>query len=374
MFENVKTPCYIIDCHKLRQNCEILLEVKKQTGCKILLAQKSYSCYATYPIISQYLDGTTASGLYEAKLGAEFFGKETHIFAPAYTDEDFSEIIEICDHISFNSLTQLEKHRKKVPENAKISLRVNPLYSEVETEIYNPCAKFSRFGVLPKDISKVNLENIQGLHFHTMCEQRADTLARTLPYIENYFGEILKKMEFLNIGGGQHITKEGFDISKFCDIINYLQNKYNLTVYMEPGEAIALNAGYFVASVLDIVENERDIAILDFSAACHNPDILEMPYRPECMNINNEKCGKIGEKKYSYRFGGNTCLSGDVIGDYSFDTPLKVGDKIIFLDMAIYSMVKNNTFNGIKLPDILLYDNNITIHKQFGYEDFKVRL
>jgi carboxynorspermidine decarboxylase len=372
----LKTPCYIINTHKIIQNCEILESVKKDTGCKILLAQKAYSCYQTYPLIANYLDGTTASGINEAKLGFENFGKETHIFAPAYSDDDFEIISKICDHISFNSLSQWEKYRKKITTQ-KVSLRVNPLYSEIETEIYNPCAKFSRLGITPDKLENYDLSGISGLHFHTLCEQGADTLERTIPYIEKYFGEFLKKVEFLNMGGGHHITKENYDLEKLISIIKYIQNKYNITVYLEPGEAVVLNAGYLVASVVDIVENGINTAILDASAACHAPDVLEMPYRPSVRNS-----GGANEMKFTYRLAGNTCLAGDIFGDYSFASPLKIDDKVIFEDMGLYTFVKNNTFNGINLPDIVLAEHSdfenihdiFEVIKTFGYEDFKSRL
>lgn len=369
------TPCYLVSESELKKNMEILAEVKKRTGCKILLAQKAFSMYSVYPLMSKYLDGSTASGIYEAKLGYEEFGGETHVFSPAYKAEDMAELVQISDHIVFNSFEQLEKHRSTVRKSGrKIScgIRCNPLYSEIKTDIYNPCFTGSRLGVTPEIFAQHELDPIiEGLHFHTMCEQGADVLARTIPHIEKHFGEYLGRMKWINLGGGHHITKEGYDIDLLCETVNYLKDKYGVQVYLEPGEACALNAGWLVTEVLETGKNGIDLAIVDTSAACHMPDVLEMPYRPEMIGS-----GKSWEKKYTYRLGGPTCLAGDIIGDYSFDEPLKCGDRLIFCDMAIYSMCKNNTFNGMPLPSIYLEkeDGTTELVKSFGYDDFKCRV
>lgn len=372
-FNSIPTPCYVIDESKLINNLEILKSVMDRTGAKILLAQKAFSMYAMYPLIGKYLSGTTASSLFEARLGHEEMpGRETHIYAPAYSEKDFEEIIKICSHVVFNSFSQWKKYKDKVKNtNVECGIRINPEYSEIETDIYNPCFKGSRMGVTLKNFEEDELDGISGLHFHTMCEQNSDVLHRTLPEIEKRFGKYLKQMKWLNFGGGHHITREDYDIDLLCQSIEYMRDKYDLEIYLEPGEAVALNAGYLVSQVMDVVNNGIDIAILDTSAACHMPDVLEMPYRPPVLGS-----GKPDEKPYTYRFGGPTCLAGDIIGDYSFDEPLKAGDRIVFGDMAIYTTVKNNTFNGINLPHIAVKrrDGSIQIHKSFGYEDFKSRL
>ena len=375
-----ETPCYVIDEKRLKNNLEILADVRKRAGCKILLAQKAYSAFATYPLIAQYLDGCTASGIYEARLGyeemAKPFGRENHIFSPAYPEKDFDEIVEICDHIVFNSPEQWAKYRDKVrssPKYIQAGIRINPQYSEIETDIYNPCFTGSRLGTtLSRFREELSLaEGIDGLHFHTMCEQGADVLARTLPVVEEKFGFMFDKIKWLNFGGGHHITRADYDVELLIETIKNFRDKYGLEVYLEPGEAVALNAGYLVTTVLDTFENGCEIAITDASAACHMPDVLEMPYRPEIIGA-----GKPGEKSYTYRLGGNTCLAGDIIGDYSFDNRLGSGDRLVFCDMAIYSMCKNNTFNGIPLPSIYILRENgeLSLVKKFHYEDFKARL
>ena len=371
---SVKTPCYVISEQALAKNLDILGSVMEHTGCKILLAQKAFSNFVTYPQLSKVLCGTTASGLYEAKLGREAFEGEVHVYSPAYTDEDMAELVKIADHIVFNSFSQWKKHRdtvKNCGRDVSCGIRCNPEYSEIETEIYNPCAPNSRLGTTLDNFEQSELDGIDGLHFHTMCEQGADVLERTIPHIEEKFGKYLGRMKWLNLGGGHHITKDGYDIVKLEKCVNYLQDKYGVQVYLEPGEAVALNAGWLVTSVLDTLKNGMDLAIVDTSAACHMPDVLEMPYRP--MIIGS---GEAGEKAYTYRLGGPTCLAGDVIGDYSFDAPLKEGDRLVFTDMAIYTTVKNNTFNGMPLPFIYLekLDGSIELVREFGYEDFKQRL
>lgn len=371
------TPCYVIQEEQLRQNLEILKGVMDRTGCKILLAQKAFSMYEVYPLIAQYLSGTTASGLYEARLGAEEmgipFGKETHIFSPAYKEEEFDEILTYCDHIVFNSFEQLERFGKRAAEAGKsVGLRINPQYSTQEGhEIYDPCATGSRLGVTIEKFRPELLEYVDGLHFHALCEQDAQPLHDTLKEVERQFGEWLPKMKWLNFGGGHHITREGYDIALLERCICDMKEKYDLEIFLEPGEAVALNAGVLLTKVEEIVENSIQIAILDTSAACHMPDVLEMPYRPPLQDGYEAE-----EKAYTYRLAGPTCLAGDVIGDYSFAEPLKRGDILTFEDMAIYTMVKNNTFNGMRLPAIVLEDKDgeCRVVRQFGYEDFKMRL
>lgn len=369
------TPCYVTDERLLVKNLEILKSVQDRTGCKILLAQKAFSMYSTYPLISKYLAGTTASGLFEAKLGKEEMPDgETHVYAPAYSEKDFSEIVTVADHIVFNSFAQYEKYYPTVQKSGRaieVGIRINPEYSEIETDIYNPCFKNSRLGTIFAEFPETLPEGISGLHFHTMCEQGADVLERTIAVVEEKFGKYLYNLKWLNFGGGHHITRDDYDVEKLVQIVDRVQKKYDIQVYLEPGEAVALNAGYLVTEVLDTLKNGMNLAILDTSAACHMPDVLEMPYRPNIIGA-----GIPDEKPYTYRFGGPTCLAGDIIGDYSFDKPLKAGDRLVFCDMAIYSMVKNNTFNGMPLPAIVLHtlDGENKIIKQFGYEDFKCRL
>ena len=374
--QKVETPCYVIDEKKLRENLELLGYVREKAGCKILLAQKAFSAYATYPLISQYLDGCTASGIFEARLGFEEFGKENHIFSPAYPEKDFDEIVKICDHILFNSPKQWAKFREKVRASSRYiqaGIRVNPEYSEIETDIYNPCFTGSRLGVtlaqFKEDLALA--DGIDGLHFHTMCEQNSDVLARTVPVFEEKFGFMFDRIKWVNFGGGHHITRKDYDVELLIDPVKKFREKYGLDVYLEPGEAVALNAGYLVTTVLETGKNGINVAITDASAACHMPDVLEMPYRPNIIGAD------LPEKKpFTYRLGGNTCLAGDIIGDYSFDEPLCEGKRLVFEDMAIYSMCKNNTFNGIPLPSIYLLRENgeVELLKKFGYDDFKSRL
>lgn len=366
------TPCYVVDEALLERNLKILRGVMDRTGCRILLAQKAFSMYALYPLIGRYLSGTTASGLYEARLGREEMGKENHIFSPAYREDEFDEIVKLCDHIVFNSFSQLEKFKAKVLSAGKsIGLRINPECSTQEGhEIYDPCTPGSRLGVTLKNFKPELLDGVEGLHFHTLCEQNTDALVKTLGAVEEKFGKWLYSMKWLNFGGGHHITKPGYDIEALEKCIDRIQNKYDVQVYLEPGEAVALNAGFLVTTVLETMRNGIDIAILDTSAACHMPDVLEMPYTPPLSGA-----GKPGEKPFTYRLGGPTCLAGDIIGDYSFDRRLKPGDKLIFEDMAIYTMVKNNTFNGMPLPAIASgRDGDYRILRRFSYYDFKSRL
>ncbi|HFI0144657.1 TPA: carboxynorspermidine decarboxylase [Streptococcus suis] len=371
--EQVPTPAYVIDEAKLVNNLEILKSVQERTGCKVLLAQKAFSMYATYPLISQYLAGTTASGLYEAKLGREEFGGEVHVFAPAFKDADLEEILEIADHIVFNSERQLRKHVDKCrAAGVSVGLRINPECStQGDHALYDPCATGSRFGVRIDQFSEDLLDLVDGLHFHTLCEQNSDDLKTTLEAVEAKFGPYLHRIKWLNMGGGHHVTREDYNLELLITSIQHMQENYGLEVYIEPGEAIALNAGYLVTEVLDIVENGIETLVLDASATCHMPDVLEMPYRPPLRHGF-----EAGEKEFTYRLSSNTCLTGDIIGDYSFEKPVEIGDKLYFEDMAIYSFVKNNTFNGIGLPSLVLMDQtgDCRIIKEFGYEDFKGRL
>lgn len=371
--KNFETPCYVIDEKKLINNLEILKGVQDRTGAKILLAQKAFSCYHLYPLIGKYLSGTACSGLFEAKLGFEEMNKENHVFSAAYRENEIDEIISYCGHIIFNSFSQLDRYREKVLKaGKKIGLRINPELSTQEGhEIYDPCSPKSRLGIKNKYFDRDDLYGVTGLHFHTLCEQNSDDLEKTLNAVEEKFGDVLENMQWINFGGGHHITREDYDISRLEKCIRHMQDKYNLNVYLEPGEAVALNAGYLITEVLDVVESDTDILILDTSAACHMPDVLEMPYRPPLKDSGNPN-----EKKYNYRLGSQTCLSGDFIGEYSFDHQVNIGDRLVFEDMAIYSMVKNNTFNGMPLPAIYLLrcDGSVETLKKFGYQNFKTRL
>lgn len=375
----LSTPCYVLDEGALRRNGEILKSVQERTSCKILLAQKAFSNFSLYPFLSKYLAGTEASGLYEARLGKTYMPQgECHVFCGAYKEAEMEEILHYADHIVFNSVSQLKKYGNRAKQAGKsVGLRINPECSTQEGhEIYDPCAPGGRLGVTRKIWEEQMTEELvallDGLHFHTLCEQNADALEITLRAVEERFGKVLKRMKWLNMGGGHHITRKDYDVGLLVKCIQKVQSTYDVEVYLEPGEAVALNAGYLVSEVLDVTRNGTVVnAILDMSAACHTPDVIEMPYRPPVMNS-----GEAGEKEVTYRFGGPTCLSGDVIGDYSFDRELKEGNKILFGDMAIYTTCKNNTFNGMKLPDIYLLkeDGSTECLARFGYEDFECRL
>ena len=374
-WQEIPTPCYVVDEKKLKQNLKILQNLEQETGCHVLLAQKAFSMFSLYPLIGQYISGTTASGIFEARLGKEEMGKENHVFAPAYKEKDMEELVQICDHVIFNSFAQYEKYQHYFLQQectASAGIRVNPECSTQEGhEIYDPCGYASRLGVTEEQFREDLLEGVEGLHFHTLCEQNADDLVTTFQAFEKKFGKYLHRMKWLNMGGGHHITRENYQIETLKKLIRYIRETYPVEVYLEPGEAIALNAGYLVTEVMDIVHNDMDILILDASAACHMPDVLEMPYRPPLKDS-----GEAGEKAYTYRLSSCTCLAGDVIGDYSFDREIQIGDKLYFMDMAIYSMVKNNTFNGMPLPDIAVMheDGECEVIRHFGYEDFKSRL
>lgn len=375
------TPCYLLDEAQLRRNGEMLLGVQQRTGCRILLAQKAFSNFNCYPLLAPYLAGTEASGSYESRLGKEELPeKENHVFCAAYREDEFEELLRYADHIVFNSPRQLEKFGPRAKAAGKsIGLRINPERSTQEGhEIYDPCAPGSRLGTTRAQWDAAVEQNpalpglLDGLHFHTLCEQDSDALAQTLPAVEEKFGDLLPKMKWLNFGGGHHITRPDYDLKTLEVCVTSMQEKYGVQVYLEPGEAWALNAGYLVTTVLDTLKNGKtNLAILDMSAACHTPDVIEMPYRPPLLNA-----GEADEKTVTYRLGGPTCLAGDVVGDYSFGAPLSEGDRLIFGDMAIYSTCKNNTFNGMPLPDIwALTETGETVRlAHFGYQDFKYRL
>ena len=400
-FNEIETPSYVIDENKLIENLEILKNVQDRTGCHILLAQKAFSNFCEYGLIGKYISGTTASGLFEARLGKEEMGKENHVFAPAFKQEDMDELVQICDHIVFNSVNQLKKFKKQcIDAGVSIGLRVNPECStQVEHAIYDPCSPGSRLGVTISNLEDALkaepglLYGVSGLHFHTLCEQNSDDLEKTLDALEASFGKYMGQMSWINFGGGHHITREDYDIDKLISCIERIRDRYNVMVYLEPGEAVALNAGYLVTEVMDIVDNGIKTLILDASAACHMPDVLEMPYTPpldgaviaseeevkEAMGMNevseSTDTGCKDSHRFLYRLSSYTCLAGDIIGDYTFDHEINIGDRLVFKDMAIYSMVKNNTFNGIPLPSIYkLSGTECSLVKRFGYSDFKERL
>jgi len=371
---DLPTPCYVVSEAKIEENCRILRSVMERTGCKILLAQKAFSLYALYPLIGRYLAGAAASGLYEARLAREHFPGESHVFSAAFRPDDFPEIFNYSDKIIFNSITQLKHYAPAAREaGVSVGLRINPEHSTQEgSGIYDPCAPGSRLGVTLDQFDPSCLPLLDGLHFHTLCEQDAAPLIETVAAFVEKFGVFLPDLKWINFGGGHHITREGYDVAALEACIMQMQEAFGVEVYLEPGEAIALNAGWLEATVLDIVHNNGiDIAILDASAACHMPDVLEMPYRPPLLNS-----GLPHERAYTYRLAGMTCLAGDVIGDFSFDHPLRIGDRLTFGDMAIYTMVKNNTFNGMPLPGIVIEDadGQCRMVKAFGYMDFKMRL
>ena len=366
----VPTPSYLVYEELLEKNLRILAELAEDTGAKVLLAQKCFSMYHYYPLIGRYLSGTTASGIYEARLSQEEMGKENHVFKPAYEEDEIPRLAAICDHIVFNSFAQWERFGAAArAAGASCGIRINPERSTQEHAIYDPCAPNSRLGVKIADFRADLLDGIDGLHFHTLCEQGADALAATLEAVEEKFGKYLHGMKWLNFGGGHHITREGYDVSLLKRLIRHVQDTYDVAVYLEPGEAVALNAGFLVAEVLD-VQTDGNV-ILNTSAACHMPDVIEMPYRPPVIGA-----GEAGEKVHTYTLAGPTCLAGDTIGTYSFDVPLNVGDRVVFGDMAIYTMVKNNTFNGMPLPNIIAVAPNgdWEVVREFGYDAFKMRL
>ena len=371
--EEIRTPYFVVDEGRLRANLEVLRQVQEAAGCKILLAQKAFSMFSCYPLIAQFLAGTTASGLYEARLGKEHFPGEVHVYSPAYRPEEFEELLTYADHLVFNSPAQVARYAPRAREAGKgTGLRINPQCSTQEGHaIYDPCAPGSRLGTTLEQFQPDQLPLLDGLHFHTLCEQDADDLETTVEAFEKQFGRWLPGLKWLNLGGGHHITRPGYQIDCLVGLVRRLREYYGVEVYLEPGEAVVLNAGFLVTRVLEVVHNQMDIAILDASAACHMPDVLEMPYRPPLTGA-----GQPGEKAYTYRLAGPTCLAGDVIGDYSFDRPLQEGTSLTFEDMALYTMVKTNTFNGMALPALVWRDlqGEERVVRQFGYEDFKGRL
>ena|SRR3989338_4598941 len=379
-YSKIQTPAYVIHEGVLEENLKILKNVKDKSGCTVLLALKGYAVWKTFPLIKKYLDGVCASSVNEARLGREKFGKEVHTFAPAYTSQDIKEHLQYSDHIIFNSFNlwkkyrgTILKHNKKNNKRIECGIRINPESSGADNDLYNPCAKGSRMGVTISEFRKneKELAGISGLHFHALCEQNSDVLEDALANVEKKFGKYLSRMKWVNFGGGHHITRKDYDVGKLIRLINSFKEKYNVEVILEPGEAVALNAGVLVSSVLDIIENDGKIAIMDTTAEDHMPDVLAMPYRPSIIGAE-----KPGKKKYTYNLGGLTCLSGDFIGKYSFDKELKPGDKFVFQNMAIYTMVKNTLFNGVRLPSIVIMDkNNKIVHvKKFGYGGYKERL
>jgi len=372
----VQTPGFVVFEEALTHNLAILQRVMDESGARILLALKGFAMYHCFPLLSKTLKGTCASGPHEATLGREFFPGEVHAFAAAFSETDIREIAPLCDHLIFNSLSQWRRFGTlagQLNDKLDFGLRCNPEHPETEVEIYDPCGAGSRLGIVSDEFDPSALDGISGLHFHTLCQKNSDSLERTLAVFEEKFGQYLPRLRWINFGGGHHITRPDYDVERLIRIIRDFRSRHpQLTVYLEPGEAVALNAGILVASVLDITRNhEVHNAILDTSATCHMPDVLEMPYRPEIIGA-----GLAGEKEHTYRLGGLSCLAGDVIGDYSFNQPLALGDRLNFLDMAIYSMVKTNTFNGVKLPAIYygLKDGSLELVKAFGYDDFKDRL
>jgi len=378
--KKVPSPCFVVDESLLQKNLAILDSIQNRTGAKILLALKGFAMWSLFPMISKFkgsgvLHGACASSPDEARLAFEEFGGQVHVFAAAYSEADMQLILKYADHIIFNSFAQWQKY-KPVIENysrtIKCGIRVNPEYSEAKVAMYDPCHTSSRLGVRLPQFQGQDLSGISGLHFHTLCEQGSDALQRTLVHFEDKFGKYLQQMQWLNMGGGHHITRADYDIDLLCHCIKHMADKYNVEIYLEPGEAVVLNTGYLVTTVLDIIDADMPIAIMDTSAAAHMPDVLEMPYRPEIQGASH-----AGDKAHTYRLAGKSCLAGDVIGSYSFDEPLYIGKRCIFLDMAHYSMVKTTTFNGLRLPAIASYNKNddiLKIYRSFDYADFKTRL
>jgi len=368
------SPCWLLEEEKLLKNLTLISDIKKQSGAKVLLALKGYALWKSFPLIKPYLDGCCASGLHEAKLADETFSKEVHTYSPAFKEEEIDEIAKISHHLVFNSPAQFHRfasQAKKINPKLSLGLRVNPEYSESPKEIYNPCGLYSRLGTTVQNMDDSILDDCDGLHFHALCEQGSDALENVLKNFEEKFGPYIPKMKWINFGGGHHITREGYDTQKLIELIRDFKKRYEVEVYLEPGEAIGWETGTLVTTVLDIVHNGMDIAILDSSAEAHMPDTIIMPYRADVRNS-----GEAGEKAHTYRLAGNTCLAGDIMGDYSFDTPLSIGDKVVFEDQMHYTMVKATTFNGVKLPSIAIQkaDGTVEVVRDFGYEDFKHRL
>lgn len=379
--ERVRTPAFVVDEGLLGQNLAILADIKEQTGCKVLLALKCFAMFSVFPMLRTVLDGICASSPHEARLGREEFCREVHTFAAAYSETDILDLALTSNHLVFNSFNQLERFGELARTTAlshgnklQFGLRINPEHSEGAVPIYDPCAPGSRLGIRRDQFEEKQsqLGEINGLHWHNLCEQDADCLQRTIDAVEKSFGSYLPQMKYINFGGGHHITRPDYNRKLLVELINRFQENWGTSVYLEPGEAVALNCGYLVTTVLDIVSSDMEIAIIDSSVPAHMPDVLEMPYRPHII-----ASGEVGEKEHNYRIGGLSCLAGDIAGEYSFDKPLQTGDKLVFTDMAIYTMVKTNSFNGIQLPTILLYrpeDDEMINIREFGYSDFKTRL
>ncbi len=375
----INTPAYVCQEELLENNLKLLEDVQKRSGAKIILALKGFAMWSTFDVVSKYLRGCTASGLYEARLAREEFCKfnpeaEVHTYSPAFKEEEIEEIAKISDHIVFNSPNQLNKFIlkvKEINEKVHVSLRINPEVSSSPVDIYNPCGLYSRLGTTLANIDENTLAQVDGLNFHALCEQNVDALEEVLKTFEENFSKYFKNLQYINFGGGHHITRKGYDVEKLIAIIKEFREKYNVDVYLEPGEAVGWETGFLISTVLDVFKNGMNVAILDTSAEAHMPDTLSMPYR-----ANVRGSGEAGEKEYTYRLGGNTCLAGDIMGDYSFDKPLKAGDKIIFEDQIHYTFVKNTTFNGIKLPSLAIMrkDGSVDVIKEFGYEDYRERL
>ena len=375
----LETPAFVCDLGALDRNLKLLERVQSESGCRILLALKGYAMWCTFGRVKQSLPGVTSSSTHEARLGREEFGGEVHATAPAYSDADFDELLSLCDHIVINSPTQLQRlaprrdeFEAKTGKRVELGLRVNHEHREVEVALYDPAAPGSRLGTTAAALADADLSAVSGLHFHTLCELGSDALQRSLVAFEAKFGHLLPQMKWVNFGGGHHITRPGYDIELLVSLCRDFSERYGVQVYLEPGEAIGLNTGVLVASVLDIVDNDGLTAILDTSATAHMPDVLEMPYRPRIVGGHDPDA-----QPHRYRLGGLTCLAGDVIGEWSFESPLRVGDKLVFEDMIHYTMVKTTTFNGVRLPSIATADPStgaITVHRRFGYEDYKSRL
>jgi len=372
--DNLPSPCWLLQEKELINNLDILQTIKERSGAKVLLALKGYALWKSFPLIRGFLNGCCASGLHEAKLAAEEFNKEIHTYSPAFKEEEIEEIAAISHHLVFNSPAQFKRfalQAKQINPALSLGLRVNPEYSEAPKEIYNPCGLHSRLGTTIQNFDRSILEMCEGLHFHALCEQDSDSLENVLKHFETKFGAYIPKMKWINFGGGHHITRKGYDVEKLITLIQDFKKRYSVEIYLEPGEAVGWETGPLIATILDIVHNGIDIAILDTSAEAHMPDTVIMPYRAEVRGA-----GKAKDKKYTYRLAGNTCLAGDIMGDYSFDTPLKIGDRIFFEDQMHYTMVKATTFNGIKLPSIAIerLNGEIEVVREFGYKDFKERL
>ncbi|MEA2084992.1 MAG: carboxynorspermidine decarboxylase [Thermodesulfobacteriota bacterium] len=372
---DISTPCYVIDRGVVEENLKKLAGIKERSGCRILLSLKAFAMFSLFPLIREYLDGASVSSLNEARLAHEEFGGEIHVYVPAYKESEFGRLLKYSDFMIFNSFSQWHRFEKFIKTSSKkvsFGIRINPEHSEVEARLYDTCDRFSRLGVRSEQLRDKLPDRITGLHFHSLCCQNSDVLERTLKAVEQKFGNHLHKIQWLNLGGGHHIVSENYDIDLLCSLITGIRERYGVRIYLEPGEAVVLDAGVLAATVLDIVHNEMDIALLDTSAVAHMPDVFEMPYRPDIVGA-----GIAGEYNHTYRLGGITCLAGDVIGDYSFPEPLEIGSRIIIRDMAHYTMVRNSHFNGVKLPDIAIHDpgsGKIEVVRRFGYEDFKNRL